>query len=138
VTPDARETTSVAFAFETGEVWSIDTTILTYSSPADLPFLEPYYNERLKGYARFLAGLGLKPPYHWIAGVTGVKDRRFQRPPPPGQMWIPGSSGPRCLSETVKKKGEYDGEQAPSSALYPFFKAIFDACGVPRPDYLPT
>jgi len=135
MTPDTPETTSVAFAFETGEVWSIDTTILAYSLN-DLPFLETYYNERLKDYARFLAGLGLKPPYHWIAGVTGAKGRRLQRPPPPGQMWIPGWPGPQCLSDTVRQEGEYDGEQTPSAALYPFFKAIFDACGIPRPDYL--
>jgi hypothetical protein len=32
ITPDARETTSVVFVFETGEIWSIDTTLLAYSS----------------------------------------------------------------------------------------------------------
>jgi hypothetical protein len=30
MTSDEHQTTSVAFAFETGEIWSVDTTLLTY------------------------------------------------------------------------------------------------------------
>jgi hypothetical protein len=52
-------------------------------------------------------------------------------------MWIPGWPGAQCLSETVQKEGEYS-QQAPSSVLIPFFEAIFDACGIPRSDYLST
>jgi len=33
------------------------------------------------------------------------------------------------------REGSYDGQQTPSNALYPFFKAIYDKCGVARPDY---
>jgi hypothetical protein len=133
---DARETGSVAFAFQTGEIWAIDTWLLA-AAPADLVIvdIERIFTQRLQEYAAFLMSLGLQPPYRWIAGLTGIKDRRLQRPPPQGQMWIPGSPGAQCLSETVQKEGEYDSQQAPSSPLIPFFKAIFDACGVPRPDY---
>lgn len=137
ITPDAPETTSVAFAFETGEVWSIDTTLLQYSRGI-LPFLEPQYAERLQDYARFLTALGLRPPYSWIGGVTGVKDRRLQIPTAPGHMRIPGWPTPQCLSDTITEEGTYDGKQSPTSALCPFFKAIFDKCGVPRPDHLPS
>jgi hypothetical protein len=132
---DARETGSVAFAFQTGEVWAIDTWLLA-AAPSDLVMvdIESLFTQRLKEYAAFLMRLDLQPPYHWIAGLTGIKDRRLQRPPPPGQMWFPGRPGPQCLSESVQKKGEYDTQQEPSSVLIPFFRAIFDACGVPRPD----
>ena len=134
---DAHETGSVAFAFQTGEVWAIDTWLLA-AAPADLVIvdIERIFIQRLQEYAAFLTRLALRPHYHWIAGLTGIKDRRLQRPPPPGQMWAPGWPGAQCLSETVQKEGEYDVQQTPGSALYPFFKAIFDACGVPRPDYL--
>jgi hypothetical protein len=134
--PDERTTTSVAFAFETGEVWSIDTTLLAYSGK-DILFLEPYFENRLQAYARFLALLGLKPPYNWICGVSGVKGRRIQFPPQAGSMRIPGWPGRQCLTDTIVEEGTYDGAQTPSSALYPFFKAIFAKCGIPRPDYLP-
>jgi hypothetical protein len=135
---DARETGSVAFAFQTGEIWATDTWLLA-AAPADLVMvdIERIFTQRLQEYVAFLMSLGLQPPYHWIAGLTEIKDRRLQRPPPPGQMWIPGWPGAQCLSETVQKEGEYDSQQAPSSVLIPFFKAIFDACGVSRPDYPP-
>jgi hypothetical protein len=138
LSPDARETNSVAFAFETGEVWSIDIWLLA-GAPADLLVvdIERIFNQRLQEYGQFLSRLDLQPPYRWIAGITGVKNRRLRYPPSPGQMWWnPSGPGSQCLSETVKKNGEYDGTQTPSSALHPFFNAIFSACGIPRPDYL--
>ncbi len=139
LSPEALETGSVAFAFQTGEVWAIDTWLLA-AAPTDLLMvdIERLFTQRLQEYAAFLTHLGLQPPYHWIAGVTGIKDRWIQTPPPPGQMRVPGWLGAQCLSETVQKEGEYDGQRAPSSVLISFFQAIFDACGVPRPDYLPT
>ena len=136
-TPDDLETTSVAFAFETGEVWSIDTSLLAADTVRLFTGeIERLFASRLEAYARFLAGLGLMPPYRWIAGLAGVKGRRLQIPQPQGQMQI--ALGPECLSETVVEQGLYDGKQTPSSALLPFFKAIFDKCGIPRPNYLST
>ena len=135
MTPDELETISVAFAFETGEVWSIDTWLLACDSiRLFVGEIEGLFTRRLQAYARFLAGLGLAPPYCWIGGLAGVKGRRLQIPPPQGRMQI--ALGPECLSETIIEQGIYDGQQTPSNALYPFFKAIFDKCGVPRPDYL--
>jgi hypothetical protein len=134
--PDDSETTSVAFAFETGEVWGIDTTLLHYSQ-SDLPFLEPYYEKNLKLYASFLSCLGLKPPYHWVCGITGVRGRRLQVPLQSGSVRIPGWPGPQCLADTIVEEGAYDGKQTPTSALHPFFRTIFARCGIPRPDDLP-
>jgi len=130
------ETTSVAFAFETGEVWSVDTTLLTYAGD-QIPYLESHFTGQLQKYAQFLSGLGLNPPYHWIGGVTGVKDRRLVIPPQPGMTRIAGFRAPQCLSDTIIEKGDYDGQQTPASALHPLFKAIFEKCGTPRADYFP-
>jgi hypothetical protein len=43
--PDSPTTTSVAFAFQTGEVWCTDTDFLRYGQT--IPFVEPVYIERL-------------------------------------------------------------------------------------------
>lgn len=136
VTSNDNETMSAAFAFETGEIWGIDTTLLHYGQNV-IPFLEPNYTECLQGYARFLSSLGLQPPYHWIGGITGVKGRRLLVPVQQGYSRVPGWSGPQCLADTIVEEGTYDGEQTPTDALYPLFKAIFAKSGIPRPDYLP-
>lgn len=96
--------------------------------------IENIFNERLQQYSLLLPRLGLEPPYQLIAGLTGIKGRRLQRPPPPGQMRLPGRLGPQCLAETVEQHGEYDGRQNLSSALDTFFKTIFHVCGVERWD----
>jgi hypothetical protein len=133
--PADLETASIAFAFQTGEVWSIDTWLLASDTVRlFVGEIEGLFTSRLEAYARFLAGLGLAPPYCWIGGLAEVKGRRLQIPPPPGHMQI--RLGPECLSETISEQGIYDGKQTPTRTLYSFFKAIFDACGVPRPDYL--
>ncbi len=133
---NAVEATSFAFAFETGEVWSVDTTLLARTE-RDIPDLETIYVERLTQYAKFLSGLGVPPPYHWIGGVTGIKDRYLIVPQRAGTMLIVGSRRPQCLSDTIIEEGDYDSQQTPASALYPLFKSIFEKCGVARPDYLP-
>jgi hypothetical protein len=135
---DERETNSVAFAFETGGVWAIDTWLLR-THPAELlaVAIEEMFTERLPQYGRFLMGLGLQPPYRWIAGLTDVINRRLQFPPPHGQMRVPSWPCPECLSEHIMTPGTYDGQQSPISALLPFFKEIYHKCGMPRPDYLP-
>ncbi|HEY6468129.1 MAG TPA: hypothetical protein VIY69_19170 [Candidatus Acidoferrales bacterium] len=133
--PDEPTTTSVAFAFETGEVWGIDTTFLQYS-PNAIPFLEPYFGQRLQSYARFLAMLGLQAPYTWICGITGAAGRQLEYPVQPGRARIPGWPMTQCLTDTIVEEGTYDGKQDPGSALLPFFKAVFAKCGLPRPDYL--
>jgi len=130
------EAASVAFAFETGEVWGVDTTLLAYS-PNDIPHVEQPFTERLIEYARFLSGLGIEPPYRWIGGITGVKDRRLQVPTAPRHMRVVGWRGPQCLSDEIVAEGVYDGQQTPANALYLLFKAIYDKCGFERPAFLP-
>jgi hypothetical protein len=111
----------------TGEIWSIDTGLLA-SCPNDLPqpLLEKAFADHLRGYAHFLQGLGINPPYRWVAGVTGVNGRRLEVP-------NTSFSRPLCLAETIIDEGTYDLEQKPAVALQPLFEEIFAECGVPRP-----
>jgi hypothetical protein len=131
--PDSQQTSSVAFAFKTGEIWAIDRWI-----PSAQPLMilaveiERCFTEQLWRYGYFLSLLGVKAPYRWIAGITGARGRQLQFP-----MRMAGMPGPVCASENVIGEGAYDGEQSPMSALLPFFKDIYDSCGIERPASLP-
>ena len=134
-TPQDTETTSVAFMFEAGEVWSIDSTFLKYD-PTRIPFIEPEFSKKLQTYADLLSTMGIAPPYRWIGGLTGVKGRRLTIPPAPGHISIVGFQNPTCLSDTISFEGIYDGTQTAARALLPLFKLVFDKCGIPRPNYI--
>jgi hypothetical protein len=113
-------TTSVAFAFESGEVWSVDTSLFI-DSYKQLHFLAiaRFFTARLQNYGVFLKNLGLEPPFDWIAGLEGVKGWRLQVPPPPNHVSIfPGNS---CLTEIVSAHGTYDLTRTPVATLRPFF-----------------
>jgi hypothetical protein len=134
----ATDTRSVAFAFESGEVWSVDTWLFAVCGD-DIPFLENDFAERLQQYAQFLEHLGIKPPFRWIAGITDIKGRFLQLgPPAPGRMYMTGMARPKCLAGCVVSEGVYDMVQTPHNALNIFFKSIFDKCGIPRPAHLPA
>lgn len=126
---------SFAFAFETGEIWSVDTTLLAYSG-SSLPFTEDIYTKCFQHYKNFLQSIGIQPPYKWIAGITGVKNRNFNYPVQQGYARI-SSTGPRCANDFIVVEGEYDGQQSALITLMPFFAKIFEQCGLPRPEYLP-
>lgn len=128
------EIKSVAFVFETGEIWSIDTSVLSYQNK-NLPFIESYYADRIQGYKNFLLALGIEGPYKWIAGMTGVNGRHFNYPVQEGYGRV--GAGPRCLTDTIEAEGQYDGEESATTALLPFFQKIFIKCALARPDYLP-
>lgn len=75
-------TNSVAFAFETGEVWSVDTELMTYF-PDGIPVgeIEKLFADHLLKYGRYIASLGLDPPFHFIAGISNVKGRSHRARP---------------------------------------------------------
>ncbi len=135
---DAQETNSLAFAFETGEVWAIDTWVLG-SHPAEIFVgeIERGWLDRFGGYAAFLRGLKIEPPYRWIAGMAGVNHWRLRYPLARGQMQLAEWSGPECLAEQIVVDGTFAGKETPLAALLPFFEAIYKRCGMRRPDYLP-
>jgi hypothetical protein len=134
--PGSIEISSLAFAFETGEIWSIDSDWLGDDTKR-FHFVEDDFAIGLRGHARFLQGLGILPPFRWLAGITGTKGRYFVYPVRPGHIRIHPGLGPRCAADSIEAEGQYDGTQNVTAALLPFFKKIFEKCGLPRPDYLP-
>ena len=124
---------SIAFIFETGEIWSIDTAYLSYLKD-NIPFLESHYIKIFERYKLFLEGLGIKPPYKWIAGITGVKGRYLQYPTQSGYGRV--GTGPVCATNTIEVEGQFNDKQSIEDSLLPFFSKIFEKCCLPRPEYL--
>lgn len=125
-------TESMVFVFQTGEVWSVDTSLLARYGDK-MPFIEREFADGLGMYARFLNALEVPPPYQWIAGLTGVKGRQLVGVP--GDPWGTrfGHRGPLCLSETIQAEGIYTSGQSAVDALLPFYELIFEKCGEVRP-----
>lgn len=124
-------TDSVAFAFETGEIWSIDTSLLACSKEYLMPVdIEKDYTVCLKGYAHFLKDIGIEGPYRWICGLEGVKNRRLVIPSKIHPYNIPG---PPCLDDVIIAEGTFDTVAPPAVILRPFFELIFRMCGEPYP-----
>ncbi len=127
-------TPSVAFAFNTGEVWSIDTWALNYGR--DMIYfgeIAPRLIRRFREYSRFLQALGMNPPYHWIAGLEGVLRMKLAVPAPVG---FTSFGGPTCMSPSIVDGGRYEGTIDAALALDSFFSKIFKKCGAARPEHL--
>lgn len=137
--PDAKkmEVQSVAFAFKTGEVWSIETALLTWNlENLYVTDMEKAFTVSLGNYGLFLKELGIEGPFHWKAGLVGVKGRHLGYPPPPNHHWL-RDKGPVCATDIIEAEGQLEDGQNPATALLPFFEKIFEECGKERPDYLP-
>jgi hypothetical protein len=124
-------TSGVAFAFITGEVWSIDTNLLSFDDKIYVDEIAKHLTKSLAAYARFLETLGIKPPYRWIAGIEGVSRMKLAFE---GQgAFATYLGGPVCMSNVVAEGGLYDGEEDPAIVLAPFFDKIFKRSGAKRP-----
>jgi hypothetical protein len=128
-------TPAVAFAFVTGEVWTVNTFIL--SAAEEIPYGEQWFMQSLVMYVNFLKdGLGISPPYRWIAGLEQVKGRRLQlAPPPPGGSNMFHRAG-QCVSDDVVSEGIIDPTSDIHLSLKPFFELIYDRCGLERSAHL--
>ncbi|CAB3773931.1 MULTISPECIES: hypothetical protein [Burkholderia] len=132
---DASTTT---FAFKTGEVWAVDALYLDYlerQGVKSIPDAEVMYAQALRTLGAFEARLGLKPPYRWIAGMSGLKGRGLEVPVASGRASIPGPKG-RCLQDVVSVTGTYSPDASPILQLKPFWEAIYESCGLSRPVWL--
>lgn len=123
------QTMAAVMAFTSGEIWAIDAYLLDAGSQDNKRILYPLEKmlcPALANYAGFLERLGVKPPYHWIAGVEDTKGRG---------MLLPSQISPRgpCLVEVVTESGEFVEGDTPGKALEPFFAKLYDACGVAMP-----
>jgi hypothetical protein len=131
------ETNSIAFAFNTGELWSIDTSVLdTAAVKKHLYFLGIARTlvPKLREYGQYFCSLGIQPPFKWIAGLEGIKGWRLKVPPPTNH--ISTSPGQTCLKDLVEANGVYDPVQPPAMALLPFFTRIFRGCGMTMPSHM--
>lgn len=120
------KTDSISFVFETGEIWSIATSLLRENGDR-LPFVENYFLEAIQNYGLFLKSLEIEGPYRWVAGLVGVKGRYFNLP-----KYAPVGSGRRCSADLITTEGQYTFGQDPSQSLQPFFDQIFEKCGLKR------
>jgi len=129
-------TSSLAFAFETGEVWSIDTLLLALDpNKIYLADTVQEFAERLRDYSIFLQRLEVVGPYKWIAEFDGIRNRELAIVAQNGYSNI--YSNPICLANKVTKSGIYDLAQDPKQALRPFFEELCGRSGKNYPEYQP-
>jgi hypothetical protein len=130
---DDNETCNVTYAFTNGEVWAINSFILTALRRDQQNVIPPYEEElrsALDEYANFLARLGIKLPYRWIAGMEDLKGRGVYLPT--GLAPYRGPIG-SCLEDVITAEGLFTPGDPLGPALRPFFVKLFDSCGVERP-----
>jgi len=135
---DAEPTPCVVFIFKTGEVWTIDSYLVTVTrqqTPSAIPLDEKSFAKSLGAYSRFLSRLEVEPPYRWIAGMEGVKGRGLFVPAPPGRVSFSSPRG-SCLVDHIEVEGLHSPSDSARKSLRPFFDAIFDNCGLERPAWL--
>ena len=131
------KTDSVAFAFRSGEVWSIETALLAYDKDKIYyTDLEKVFVQSIGNYREFLKQLGIELPLQWKAGLVGVRGRHLGYPSAPNHYWT--GHGPVCAADLIEVEGIIESnEQSSLTTLMPFFEKIFEECGIGRPDYLP-
>lgn len=116
---------SVAYVFNTGEIWVIDAWLSQI--PQYLELDERIFSATLQQCAEFLSRIGIGGPYKWIAGMEGIQDRRLVLADRPNARL--GT----CIVDRIEKDGMYDTSQDPGLALGPFFEEVFEVCGAVRP-----
>lgn len=131
-----NRTESAVFAFESGELWSIDTAGLRVMGDGVLSvdFLEEELPRALQGYLEFLNQLGVTGRLRWKVGLEGVSGRRF---------YHSGTNNPLMqmygANEIVSDGFESEGTVAlgdnTKEALLPFFNRLYHLFGY---DYQPN
>lgn len=125
--------------FRNKEIWGIDRTLLKDGTEigSEVSYLPSIAIERVykSALARYLKTakerLGLRTPLVMIAGATGVEGFRMAV-----QNHFDQFSPPMVLSniELSAEINSYD--QDPSTILLPFFRRLWEECGLQRPDGL--
>lgn len=117
----AGETLSVVYAFDRGEVWSIDAAMLKYWK-GKIFFDTNHYATALTDFSAFLKRVGVEGPYRWSAGLEGVQGRVLH---PVGRSFVfpPAES----VANSVVGQGDFSGDPNEALAsLEPFFAAVYD------------
>ena len=141
---NSSQAESVSFLFRTGEVWSVDTSLLP-----TVPLMQYPLNTKPKrvfmlsemrknlpllvsNFADTLIGLGLRPPFRWIAGIEGVEGYRLAFDTQ--QMNEP--EYPPLGAESVVVEGEYSPGDDMALISDTFSERVFAECGRVMPQGL--
>jgi hypothetical protein len=116
---------SVTFAFTDGEVWSIGTWSLQ-CLPDIIALDERRYAATLTKSTEFLATLGIAGPYRWVAGMEGVEGRSL------GVANTFNRARGTCAADLIEETGLFSTGDDAANKLEPFFRRLFDLCGVRR------
>lgn len=122
-----EKASAVIYAFTSGEVWTIDTALLSYE-PNAIIFDETKFVAALIDCAILLRRLGIEGPYRWIAGMDGVRGRRLS-------IAGRGATFPTATwnNNVVTSSGGFSGaEDEAVEALEPFFVKVFDNAHLTR------
>jgi hypothetical protein len=132
---DPTKTPAVAFAFTTGEIWSLNVAPFI-EEHAYIPYVEAPYIGAFKRYVNCLGSqLKIAGPYRWYAGIEKTKGRYFMRMSAPGRAYAEPRAGP-CTAQYIMADGVFTEGQEMHLALNRFFERIYDACGAQRPPEL--
>jgi hypothetical protein len=119
-----NRTPAVVFAFENGEIWSVNSMII--QCVREVPYRPVDFVTYLDQLASFLRDqLKIPRPYRWIAGIEGVNGR----PLVAGQTLVGFVTG-HCVADLITEEGMYSEGDSGAAALRPFFAKILEKCGV--------
>lgn len=131
------EACSVAFVFETGEVWAVDTFILgIHGRVFSLQYIVDRIVYALNQYAELLRVLGFKEPFVWKAGITGALDFSVIAPQHPNAIAAGVPPPHRCNSGDIQLEGRLEVRQPVREAIRPFVDLACRRCGFSRPDFM--
>jgi hypothetical protein len=115
---------SLAYIFETGEIWSIDTLLLAHAN--SMPIADMKLYESLESYGNILwSKFAVEGDLHWIAGVEGVKGRSANA----ARSLFPNQHP--CTADVIEADGTYSRGQSAYDAIEPFMQKIRSKCGLP-------
>ena len=105
---DRATTTAVSFAFDTGEIWSVNSYIINAMKPTTGPGPRPgmlcpedRFKYAMHCFRVLLARLELRPPLRWIAGMEGIKGTGLFFCPPSGPLFSDVAPHGSAVADTV-------------------------------------
>jgi hypothetical protein len=133
---DTGESDSVVIAFATGEIWAVDTSWLRWwTGKIWLNSVVSMFKKKLEDYSYFLQGLGIDPPFSWIAGFEDIEGLILDYEAARGYRRFPGYEFP-CLAKSLEQSGNYSPGDNTDEVLRPFFESLCDKCAMEPPRHI--
>ena len=115
-----------------GELWAIDSFLLTYRNTIPGIDMENELSAALSGYLKFAKEvLEISAPITVMVGLTGVEEFKIAYP---GR----GPIGVCTQNDIIHEVKNVSPDINPLKILQPFFQEIWETCGVSRPEFLPV